>query len=921
MSNHKLHLSRRGVKACARHARPTSSPPRNLLALGAALGGFVSPLAAQNLEVLETFTAIGQGESRATNSITFEDLDYKIPGLSLEKSLDAIPGVNVRSTDPFGFYEFGNDIRVRSFDISRLAVTVDDVPMGSNSPRYGTPAGRVADPENMFTIKVSQGTGDVTTPANEALGGSIMYYTRDPSDEAGALVKWSVGSFNAERLFARVETGEIRQGLTGYISASRFRFKSVGVPDFSESKRIEAKLVQDLEKGSLMIGYTWNDRDDFDTRNIQWDRWRALETGEPYAGYGPGAYGGFDANLEKLAAGGYRNYTNFDAPADRISGFLQGDYSDEGRRLGPLTYFDPSVNLGDDPNSRYYLRWRNGRQDHFLRGRFEYDLDETKEILVTAYYQKKHNYGLFPVSRGDSRTQIQNAYRNTNRDPAVASVVVRSNATAGWIDRPDIWPQYLFRDTAGNLVSIGTPGAIPVGYTDNDGDGFYTTGDTLDLSSSPAPFSPAHALALRGSTLPALNGATARDEDFGAERYGTTARLVWTLGNHKIRTGFWFEKDSQFAYRPTYMLEGDSPSGAYLYDRVLFLNYDQNFETTSFIGYIEDQISLLDDDLKLNLGFKLMNIKREAYGQLTTPTWWRNTTASRSGTFKDSFLPQFGASYILTPQAELFASYAENLAAPDYGVVASDTFTSELKPERSRNIDFGVRYSGATFSATLAGFINYYEDRILSVALTQEELVAAGLSGVTGVANFRNVGGITATGAEFAFEWRTPVENLNIVGSVAYQIAEFDENLNVGTAGFHSSTTDPRARHYEVLGGGRSLELTKGKSVGNTPELTVSIDARYSFDGFRFALGGKFYDSVYVNTLNTEEVPSYTIFNGSVSYSFPEGSKLEPLSLTVTVDNLFDQYIWYAGSYNGSFNGNLRADYGRNVTFTIQAAF
>lgn len=881
-----------------------------LLAAPAALASWAS---AQGLEELDTFVAVAQGESRATNSITFDDLEFKIPGLSLEKSLDAIPGVNVRSTDPFGFYEFGNDIRVRSFDISRLAVTVDDVPMGSNSPRYGTPAGRVADPENMLTIKVSQGTGDVTTAANEALGGSIMYFTRDPSKVPSATVKWSVGDFSAERLFARFETGEILPGLTSYISTSNFRFKAAGVPDFSESNRIEAKIVQQFEKGNLAVSYTWNDRDDFDTRNIQWDRWKALETGNPYAGYPRAVYGANgNADLEKLARGGYRDYSSFDAPADRISGFLLGDYSERGRVLGPIDYFDPRVNLGDDPNSRYYLRWRNGRMDHFLRARLELELADNLKLLSTGYYQDKNNYGLFPVSRGDSRTQIQNAYRQTNRN---------TTAAAGYIDRPDIWPQYLFRNAAGSLVPISTPGAIPVGYNDLNGDGFYSTGDTLNLTATPNPFTPGHALANRNATTPALNGATARDEDFGGKRYGTTQRVEWTVGKQRIRAGFWAEKDEQSAFRPTYMLQGDSPSGDFLYDRILFLNYDQNFETDSFIAFVENQIGLLDDKMQLNLGAKLMNVKRSAEGQLTTPTWWRNARASRGGTFDDSFLPQIGATYLLNQNFEFFASYAENLAAPDYGVIASDTFTTALLPERSENIDFGIRYSSPKFNATLAGFVNDYVDRILSIALTQEELVAAGLSGVTGVANFRNVGGIKSTGAELAFDWKTPVERLTLLGSVAHQVGKFQDNIRVGTAGFHSNAADPRSQFYQVLGGGFSNELTKGKKLGNTPDITASLDARYSIGGTRFSIGGKYYGSVFVNTLNTEEIPSYTVFNASVAYGFPAGHRLEPFSFTVTVDNLLDEEFFYAGAYNGSFNGNVRADYGRNVTFTVQAAF
>lgn len=899
---------------------------------------------AQGLEFTDVIRVVGQGESRATNAITFEDLDTQLPGMSVERSLGAIPGVNVRTTDPFGFYEFGNDIRIRSFDISRLAVTVDDVPMGQNSPRYGTPAGRVADPENILTIQVSQGTGDVTTPAIEALGGSIMYFTRNPSQEMEAMVRWSIGSFDASRVFARFDTGELWNGFTAYVSTSRFQFKSKGLPEFSRSIRIEAKAKQEFENGNFTLSYTWNDRDDFDTRAIRWDFWKALETGDPFAGYDPIIYtAALRTALETYAANGWVDYRPelFPELLPITNSLYLGDLSDRGRNFGPTTYLMPDINQGDLINSRFYNRARNGRMDHFIRGRLEMDLRDDLKLVATPYYQHKSNYGLFNVARGDSRTQIFNALRITNAQPFGSPPGVNSNSgwnefwaangdavtAAGFILRDDIWPQFLFHDGNGNIIPGSTPGAIPVGFNDLSGDGFYSTGDTLNFDARPTPFTPGHALALRGGTGPALNGATARDEDFGGERYGTTARLEWAVSNHRIRTGIWWEQDTQFAFRPTYMLEGDSVFGDFLYDRILFNNYDQNFKTTSFIFFIEDQISFMDDRLNVNIGAKMVDFKRSAEGLLSTPLWWANTRVRQEGRYRDNFLPQIGASYRFADNYEVFASYAENLAAPAYNVIASDTFSPDLNAENSKNYDLGLRYFGRDFSATLAFFYNQYNDRILAVPLTAEETIAAGLSGVTGATRFRNVGGIDAYGAELAFDWRTPIENLRLIGSFAYQIGRFQEDLTVSYQSWHDNPADPRSRFYtpfEFDADGNptlSREAQEGKRQGNTPEFTASLNARYGIGGFSFDYGIRYFDSVYVNTLNTERLPSYWISSASATYRFGADSRLNGLRATVSIDNLFDSYIFYAGGYNGSFNGTLRADYGRNVTFTITAEF
>lgn len=211
--------------------------------------------------------------------------------------------------------------------------------------------------------------------------------------------------------------------------------------------------------------------------------------------------------------------------------------------------------------------------------------------------------------------------------------------------------------------------------------------------------------------------------------------------------------------------------------------------------------------------------------------------------------------------------------------------------------------------------------------LTQEELIAAGLSGVTGATRFRNVGGVDAYGAEIAFDWRTPVENLRLIGSFAYQVGKFQEDLNVGYQTWHDDPSDPRSVFYEPFqfdeDGNPTLsrELQEGKRQGNTPEFTASLDARYNIGGFGVDFGLKYYDSVYVNTLNTEKVPSYTVANAAVTYRFGEDTALSGFRATLSVDNLFDKYFFYAGNYTGSFNGNVRADYGRNVTFTVTAEF
>jgi len=886
-----------------------------------------------------------KGISRATNSVTTKDVQTALPGVSVEKLLSLVPGVNIRSTDPFGFYEFGNDIRVRSFGIAALAVTIDDIPMGNNSPRYGTPAGRIVDGENLSTINVSQGTGDVTSPAYEALGGAIKYYTAAPLKSMGATLKYSMGDFDMRRYFFRFDTGEILPGLSAYVSSSQLTFKSAGIPADSEGRKIEGKIRYELPKATFNLAYTWNDRDDYDTRSTQWDRWRALETGDPYAGYGPAAVGTIygtaeQNNLKLLAANGYTEYLPNTMPAlaakaglsptTALAGNLQGNYSDHARKFGFVSYLGPNEVVGDGIWNQYYRLWRNGRMDGLIRASADFTITDDILVKSSAYFHDKHNYGTGEVSRADSRTQIVNSY-------------IPSNNTLGLL-RTDIWPRFAYRDATGNLVPFGTPGAIPVGYNDTNGNGFFDVGETLNTSITPTAFSNGHALIAPTSTTianatPGIPGTTGRDEDFGGQRYGFNLKGSWTKSINKLTIGGWYEDDTQNANRPTYNLIGGTPTGFFAYDQVLFNNYKQHFSTQAKLVYIEDVVKLLNERFTVTLAAKSLTVDKEADGILYTQNFWLPLSlqgVKRSATYQDNFLPQVGLGYALTPKIELFANYAENLAAPANGIIANVDFDKGLRPERAANYDAGVRFSSPTFGASASLFYNKYTDRILSVVLTQEELVARGLSGVTGATSYRNVGGINSSGAEISYDWRTPIKGLRINGSFAYQKSIFAENLKVTYSSFHSSTTDPRAKFYlpilnpNYIPGStdptkaqyvQSWELQKDKSQGNTPKFTANIDLIYRWKFLEFNFGGQYYDSVYVNTLNTEQIPSWTSYNVGITARGPRRSKLEGFSVSLTAQNVFDSVIWRANGYTGSFNGTLVPDYGRNIAVTIESKF
>ncbi len=81
--------------------------------------------------------------------------------------------------------------------------------------------------------------------------------------------------------------------------------------------------------------------------------------------------------------------------------------------------------------------------------------------------------------------------------------------------------------------------------------------------------------------------------------------------------------------------------------------------------YVQDTISLLDDALSIDFGFKGTKAKSDAQaipGVSVTPPPASSQFATGSLTAKDDFLPEAGARWKFAPGHEVYVSYSENMA-------------------------------------------------------------------------------------------------------------------------------------------------------------------------------------------------------------------------------------------------------------------
>jgi len=157
----------------------------------------------------ETVVVTAPGEFRVEQELQGPALLDEAPGTSPIQSIAQLPSVNFQAADPYGSYEWAVRISVRGFNQNQLGFTLDDIPLGDMS--YGNWNGlhisRAIIDENVGRVVLSQGTGALETASTSNLGGTLQFYSSDPSDTRSFHLSQSFGSFSAARTFARFESG------------------------------------------------------------------------------------------------------------------------------------------------------------------------------------------------------------------------------------------------------------------------------------------------------------------------------------------------------------------------------------------------------------------------------------------------------------------------------------------------------------------------------------------------------------------------------------------------------------------------------------------------------------------------------------------------------------------------------------------
>lgn len=224
--------------------------------------------------VMSTVVVTGQAKTYSSAETTESMALQQSPVTSVLAQADNLPGVQIQEGDAFGFDDWSTGIAIRGFQTNlgqqQVGITIDGLPNGGSNYGGGAKANRYIDTQNAGAIEVSQGTADIASRSNEALGGTINFTTQDPIDEQRVRFSASIGDFDAQRFYGRYDTGLVLDGTTSaWISAS-----SQSATDFMEGSAQNERDHYAAKLTSGIFGVDWNAYVSYD--EIQEDNYQRL---------------------------------------------------------------------------------------------------------------------------------------------------------------------------------------------------------------------------------------------------------------------------------------------------------------------------------------------------------------------------------------------------------------------------------------------------------------------------------------------------------------------------------------------------------------------------------------------------------------------------------------------------------------------
>jgi iron complex outermembrane receptor protein len=304
------------------------------------------------------------------------EIQKLLPGVNPLKAIETLPGVLFETADPWGNNEQNEEVFVHGFSTQQLGYTMDGVPLGDQ--QYGNYNGlspsRAVTSENVSKVVLSSGAGALGVASTSNLGGAIETFSNDPKHALGGTAEEVFGSYDTNRTFLRLDTGDTAYG-AGYVSYLHQDARAWDFRGHQRGDQVNAKYVHEDERGKLTIFGDWQSK---------------VEPNEDATGFG---------NQQTAAAAGFTPYTR------------PFQYPNLPAAIASLTNGGPPVSQGNN-FSNYFSAAQ--RDDALAYIKYDYKLAANLTWSNQAYYHYDYGRGIVagPVNQAGLPALFATYYPN-----------------------------------------------------------------------------------------------------------------------------------------------------------------------------------------------------------------------------------------------------------------------------------------------------------------------------------------------------------------------------------------------------------------------------------------------------------------------------------------------------------------------------
>lgn len=337
------------------------------------------------------------------------------------------------------------------------------------------------------------------------------------------------------------------------------------------------------------------------------------------------------------------------------------------------------------------------------------------------------------------------------------------------------------------------------------------------------------------ATATSLAGTTARLSQIERSFYGSDLR--WDnngqLGSmpYNVALGLNYGKSSDDRLDTTVLVTGNAANN---------LNRNEENISSNFDQYVQGRLSVTPS-IDVHAGARHTKVKLEVKDNFLTAGNPGQGNNSGSVEYQKT-TPVIGVIWKATEKLNFYANFGKGFETPTFIEAAFDNVNANiaskpnlsLKAAESRNIEIGAK---AFLTDNIRANLTVFR------VDTDNEIVTR--QTVAGRSSFQNAGETKRTGAEASID------------------AAFENNISLFAAYtlLNAKFEDPFVT--VINAGGATGTVKSGNRIPGTYKSQVygEVAWKYPTLGFFSALEGRHNSEVYVNDINTDKAPSYTIFN------------------------------------------------------------